>query len=227
MKIIHLAVSIAFALMLFSPGFAQVREIQGDELRVRQLESDADSLLRSTSHREVVKMEYFDDRAKPGVLTRSLLDEVQLPDKRRTVEEQLIGDKRIREERIWADHALFVKIDGGEWKKYSGGSSSSADIEQGRITTTYRFIGKEALDGHQTDRYEVEQHRLANKYSPTSPNGLVEVHFIRKTIDWFLPDGKLLKKQVENELFGRAELSRETTTYEYEPKDLKIEAPIK
>ncbi len=225
MKFAYTTAVIYLCLILSAVVFAQRKEIQASELQ--KLEKNAESLLRTSSYRLSLSMEYFDDRDKPGIITRSFLREVQPPDKWRTVEEKMVGDRRSKEENIWVDKALYERIDNGEWKKYSGGNSGGFDLEEGRITTTYRYIGKDTIDGVQTDRYEIEQHRLANKYSRSSPSGTIEVHFVRKTVEWFLPDGKLLKKQVENEFFGRRELSREISTYAYDPKDLKIEAPIK
>lgn len=42
---------------------------------------------------------------------------------------------------------------------------------------------------------------------------------------WYSADRKILKKTEETAIESREEMLHETTTYQYDPKDLKIEAP--
>ena len=43
---------------------------------------------------------------------------------------------------------------------------------------------------------------------------------------WYSAKGEIHKKTEETAIEGREEILRETVTYEYDPKDLKIEAPV-
>src|SRR5258708_29942368 len=99
MRAIRFSVIISAVFVLVSASLAQSKEIQANELQ--NLEKNAENLLKTNSHRLTVSMEYFNDRDKPGLITRSYLNEVQLPDKWRTVEDELLGDKRTKTERIW------------------------------------------------------------------------------------------------------------------------------
>lgn len=211
---------IAMALVWCVNAFGQQKEIS--EADFRALEARAQSLRNATSYRFTVTREQFENKAKPGKITYVRIWEQQLPDQWREVEEKTTGQIVEREERIWDGNYLYEKSNNGPWKKYNGGGSGGADIETGQITTNYYYIGKETAYDRETDRYEVQRTRTMRK--PGKPDAVVEV---RKTIAWFLADGKLIKKQIETEIQNRNELSKETTVYEYEPKDLKIVAPIK
>ena len=59
-------------------------------------------------------------------------------------------------------------------------------------------------------------------------SGLIAyVRYVRTTRVWYSAEGKILTKTEETAIEGREEMVRETTTYEYDPKDLRIEAPVK
>lgn len=187
------------------------------------VQDKANELLEKSSYRLTRTLEFFEDRDKPGKTSEKFLREVSRPDKWRTVEEKELNGKIEKEERLWDGKALFVKENDGEWRRFSGGDSGSGRSESGQVTRRYRYIGKADLNGLQTDLYEIEMLRVANKFSQ---NDMVVVRYKRKTRFWYSGEGKLLKKVEENMIEGYPEMSRETTVIEYDPV-LKIEAPIK
>jgi len=208
-------------LLLSALGLAaQTKEIT--EKQFNEINAKGMELLNSSSHRSTRKLEYFGDRSKPGRTSETSLREVLIPDKWRTVEETFY-DKHTREESIWDGKFLYMKVNDGEWKRYNGGGSGGVDFEAGEMTKSYKYLGKADLDGKRADMYEFKMDRIARKMTMTD---MFTVHYIRKISYWFSADGKLLKKIKEDDVQGRNELSRETTTIDYDA-NIKIEAPIK
>lgn len=192
------------------------------EKQFNEIDAKGQELLKASSHRFTRKLEYFEDRSKPSRTSETYLREFLLPNKWRTVEEKFY-DKPDRTERIWDGKFLYEKVNDGEWKRYNGGNSGGGGFESGKITRSYTYLGKTDLDGKRVDTYEFKMDRIARKMTM---NDTFTVHYIRRIHYWFGTDGKLLKKIKEDEIEGRNELSRETTTIDYDAK-IKIEAPIK
>lgn len=203
----------------------QVTTIKNDipEIQYDAAVSKAQELRNNANYRLIWMKEYLEDRSKTAKLQEKMLHEVTQPYNWRTVEEKF-GEKPLRQERIWVDDALFEKINDGQWKKCKGGGSGGSRIESGQVKNQYRFLPAIDFEGVKADFYEHISIRAANKASQTD---FVTVRYVRTTRSWYSLDGKLLKKIEETALEGREELLRETTTYEYDPKDLKIKAPIK
>lgn len=202
----------------------QVASLKNDipESQYLAAEATAKELLKSANHRSVWTKEYLEGRSKAPTLQEKKLREVIQPDKWRTVEEKF-GEKPSREERIWAEKALYVKRDDKPWQKFSGGGGGGMRMESGQVKNQYRYLPAIDFEGNKADFYEHISIRTANKFSRTD---FVVVRYIRTTRIWYAADGKLLKKLEETAIEGREEMLRETTTYEYDPKDLKIEAPV-
>lgn len=178
-------------------------------------------LLRLLNYRSVWTKEYFADRSKDGELQEKTLHEVVQPDKWRKVEEVFIG-KPSREEIIADGKAFYFRRNDGPWRKGGLGNGSGGGIESGQVKYQYRYLPSVDLDGETTNFYELVAIRTANKYSQ---NGYAVVKYVRTTRTWYSIDGKLLKKIEETMIEGQEEMLRETTTYKYDPKDLKVEAP--
>ena len=215
-----------FVVVMFAVAAAagQVTTIKNDIPEGQYLAADAkaEELLKTANYRSVWTKEYLEDRAKPATLQEKKLREVIQPNKWRTVEETL-GDKPSREERIWVDKALYVQRDDKPWQKFSGGGGGGMRMESGQVKNQYRYLPAIDFDGIKADFYEHISVRTANKFSQTD---FVVVRYVRTTRVWYSADGKILKKTEETAIEGREEMLREVTTYEYDPKDLKIEAPV-
>jgi len=209
-----------FAVLVLSAlGLTAQTEIT--EKQFNEIEAKGAESLKTSSHRLIRKQEYFEDRTKPGRISEIDLHEFLSPNKRRTVEEKFNNNPH-RIERIWDGKFLFEKINDGEWKRYNGGTSVSSNIETGKITNSYKYLGKTDLEGKRADLYEFKMVRIARKMTM---NDIFTVHYLRQIRYWFSVDGKLLMKIKEDEIEGRNELSRETTIVDYEA-NIKIETPI-
>ena len=178
--------------------------------------------LKGKTYRLTETIEYFPDRdAKVESVTTKIFELIP-PDKRREVEEIKSPTENSRVERIWDGKNLYQKENDGEWVKYLGGNSGGGSFTSGRVTTTYKFSGKETLNNRTAAVYESESRRVANKFTRTSQ---YQVEYITKTKHWISEDGLLLKTIKESEIVGSKALSRETAIYEYD-SNIKIEAPI-
>lgn len=206
---------------LVSGVTAQINEITLEAYR--KVEDSAANLLKESNYRLERKVEIFETPGTDAKLVETFIKEVILPNRWRTVEFTNRGSRTITEESLFDGNALFVRRDVGEWQKFSGGQSGSGRSESGRITTTYRYLGKSDLNGVETDLYELESLRVANKFTV---NSIVVVRYNKKIRSWYSSDGRSLKVIEENSIEGQNGLSRSTTVIEYDP-DIKIEAPIK
>ena len=216
-----------FAVIITFAGLAagQVTTLKNDIPESQYVAADAKAkeLLKTANYRSIWALEYFEDRSKPGRLSEKTLIEIIQPDRKRAVEEQFY-DMPSREESIWVDKALYFKRNEEPWVKYSGGSGINQRTESGQVTNQYRFLPAVEFEGKKADFYEHISVRTANKFSQTD---YVVVRYVRTTRTWYSLEGKLLKIIEDTTIEGKEALSRQTTTYEYDPKDLKIEAPIK
>lgn len=200
---------------------AQKNEISESEFLRK--ESQAQEMISKSNRRLTKTLEYFEDRSRPGHVSERYTEEVLLPNKWRKIEEKDYAGKKTRDERIWDGVALFVKLDDGEWKRYLGGASGGTRIESGKVTRIYRYLGKSDLSGKQVDTYQVQSVRVANKFTAAD---FIIVKYVRDSRYWFDTEGRLLKKVEETMIEGRPQMSRETTTVEYD-LTITIEAPIK
>ena len=221
-------VPVFFVSMFFVVGLsAQVTTLKNDipESQYLAEEAKAKELIAKANYRSVWTLDYFEDRSKNSKLSEKKLREVLLPNKWRTVEETFY-EKPTRDERIWDGKFLYSKTNDGPWEKWGrgNGSGSGGGVESGQIKNQFRFLPSIDYEGGKADFYELVSVRTANKFSQTS---YVVVKYIRTTRTWYSTDGKLLKKIEETMIEGREEMSRETSTYKYDPLDLTIEAPIK
>lgn len=201
----------------------QVKTLKNDipESQYLAAEAKAKELLKTANFRSVWALEYLEDRSKNAKLSKKKLREVLLPNTWRTVEETFY-EKPTRVERIWDGKALYEKRNDEPWQKFSGGSGSDSRIESGQIKNQFRFVPSVNYEGGKADLYEKVSVRTSNKFSQTN---YVVVKYIRTTRILYSTDGKLLKKIEETMIEGREEMSRETTTYEWDPVDLRITAP--
>jgi hypothetical protein len=180
--------------------------------------------LKGRTYRLTKTEETFADRdAEPEATSKNIL-EVVPPNKGREVSELKSAEKNAKTERIWDGKNLYERKNDGEWRKYSGGGNGGGgDFVSGRITTTFKFVGQELLNGRKTNVYERESHRIANKFTRTSQ---IQVEYIEKTRYWINEDGSYLKSVKESEIANSKSLVRETAVYEYD-NSITIEAPIK
>jgi len=203
----------------------QVTTLKNDipESQYLAAEAKAAELLKTANYRSVWAKEYLEDRSKPATLQEGKVKEVIQPNKWRTVE-QTYYNKPTREEIIADGKAFYFRTNNGPWSKGGLGNSGGGWLESGQVKNQYRYVPAIDFRGIKADFYEKVSVRTANKSSQTDS---FVVRYIRTTRVWYSAEGKILLKTEETMMEGREETLYETTTFEYDPKDLKIEAPIK
>ena len=213
--------SVFCALTAFLNISAQEKIISENEFK--EIQAKAKEKLQNKIYRLTKTEEQFSDRnLEPEKVEINIL-EIVPPDKRREVNEIKSPNENSKREEIWDGKNQYVRENNGDWKKYSGGGNGSGgSFKSGKITTTYKFIGKSTLNSQLVNVYEVEMNRKAVKYNMTSR---FEVNYIEKTKYWFSENGFLLKSVREEESADSKWLTRESWIYEYDP-NIKIEAPI-
>lgn len=194
-----------------------------EESKFKELLAKTSENLKGRTYRLTETINYFPDRNANAERVTTKILEIVVPDKKREVEEIKSPTENSRIERIWDGKNLYEKQNDGEWKKYSGGDSGGGSLTSGRVTTTYKFIGRETLNDKTADVYESESRRIANKMTQTSQ---YRVEYVTKTKYWISENSLLLKSVKESEIVGSNALSRETAIYEYDSK-IKIQTPIK
>ncbi|HQU84508.1 MAG TPA: hypothetical protein PKY59_15325 [Pyrinomonadaceae bacterium] len=129
------------------------------------------------------------------------------------------GDKFTEREKIEADNFVYVRENGSAWHLYRKDDLMTASSEAGSISTGCRqlTVEEDYLENFPVKLYEEIKIK-------TSENILK----FTEQRDWINDDGMLLKIETVEGLFHpRIETSRSVFNYEYNPADLKIEAPIK
>lgn len=198
----------------------QKNEIPESEFLAKEI--FANDAINKSNRRLIRTLEYFQDRSKPGRVAERYTEEALPPNKWRKIGEKDYAGKKTREERLWDGSALYVRLNDGEWKRYLGGAGGGTRIESGKVTKTYRYLGKSELDGKLVDTYQVQSVRVANKFTAAD---FYVVKYVRDTRYWFDASGRILRKIEETMIEGQPAMSRESTIVEYDPK-ITIEAPI-
>lgn len=183
-----------------------------------------ESKLKTQNYRLTKTEELFLKPNEKAENVRIEIKEVVLPNKWREVIEERSKDKTSKTERLWDGSKLYKRENDGEWKKFDGGGGMGMSIRSGKFTKVFKFVEKIVLDGKNVNLYEVQITRVANKFTQTSS---YQVTYVEKSKYWIGEDDLLLKKKVENTIQGLEAVAVENWVYEYDPKNLKIEAPIK
>lgn len=191
----------------------QKNEISESEFLAKE-SSASDSITRS-NRRLTRTLEYFEDKAGPGRLSESYIEEILPPNKWHKIEEKEYAGKKTREERLWDGSALYERLNDGAWKRYSGGGSAETSVESGKTKKIYRYLGRSELNGKQVEEYQVQSIRVANKFTATGP--YVD-KYVRDSRYWFDTDGRLLKKVEET-------MGRRISTDEPRDDDHRIRSP--
>lgn len=178
----------------------------------------ARTVARRGNYRETTKTEIFRGDNKP-VSTSVRVVEGQLPDGLRIVDTQTLAGVTSRNELIFIGGKTYCRKDSENW-----------GIESCKVTDTRPFSlepDKKRFSAQLTTLYS-EKATLYVQYSTNKSdlrNVLVSDEDFRY---WLNEDGRILREEtVERYLPSTDIIKRTTVEYGYDPKDLKIEAPIK
>lgn len=198
--------------------FGQAKEITRSE--TYQPFSEAREKLKGISYRLTSKEVSFKD-GKPNSWTENIR-EFLLPNRYRFIETEKYGDKVRKNEIVLIDDIYYCRKDGGEWTKSQkgcggGGFSGISDLVSSKFT-----VEETKLDGKSAKLFQ----QYTTYIFPIKTEKEELAYFQDKF--WIDEKGFILQREME---YGSVEpsfvRSKQTDVYEYNPKDLKIEAPIK
>lgn len=204
----------------------QVLTVKNDipESQYLAAEAKAGELLKTANYRVIQTKEYFAQRSREAKLQEKLLLEFVQPDKKRTLWEEFYNKPR-RNETISDGKASYSRTDNWPWSKDDAlANYYETDVEIVPNRNQYKYVPAVEIEGKKAVYYEFIEIRKSNKSSKTD---FPTIGYVCTMQLWFLLDGKILKKMEDCALEGRKDRLLWTTVYEYDPKDLKIEAPIK
>lgn len=216
---------ISLTLLIFSFGLtinalSQAKEISREEYF--QQYRDGLTKRRAADRRNFTKIENYTN----GKLfsTTEITDEFLNPNKRHYLEINKYSDKTYKSELIQIDKTYYCRRNDGEWKRSeswcSGGSASGlSNIESSKFTVENVKINDQNLKLYR--EYTIYK----NTFSPDKDKEGLS-YWDSKL--WLNKEGFIVRQEINSGLLEPERIYRkQTETYEYNPKNLKIEAPIK
>ncbi|MCO6511855.1 MAG: hypothetical protein J5I65_13780 [Aridibacter famidurans] len=207
-------------LLLFVSGvssFPQETEISRDAFWDAKREALAQT--RAFDRRVMDRTERYENGEFRN--TELWLYEYLLPERKRVVSEMSFGGRTMRTELVVIGETKYCKRNDQDWA-ISTGSCIGGSVSGGKGPVTERYIRQEeSIEGEKLKRY----------HSRTTQNGWDKkderIWFSESTF-WVDKSGRLVKEEARRGIVDPFSfVSQSSTRYEYEPKDLAIEAPIK
>jgi hypothetical protein len=218
---------IKFLMMLiFSLVFFNTTMIWGQEKAITKAEFIKNTenyylSLRDKSYRSITTNKTFNIGNSTPINVSKTIYEVIPPHKSRSIYE---SDKEKIEE-ITIGPRTFIRVNDGKWKRKddndtAGGIGCGSQI----LYESYKVTKNTKLNGKSVNLYEKTM-KTGNSScgSGSSSNGTR----IWTERFWITKENLFLKVENENEDVEAKTMSRRSTIYQYSPKKLKIEAPIK
>ncbi len=172
------------------------------------------------SRRVTTKEEYFGNI--PYI--KETTDEFLNPDKRRYVEIYKSDKSAYKDELIQIGKVYYCRTNGDKWKKSEQWCAKQTIKSLGAATTLKFTVEETKLNNQSVKLYQ--QHRT-NKKTSSQDKGKEETFYFDDKF-WVDNNGFILRREME---YGRLEPKRigerTVVVYEYNPKILKIKAPIK
>ena len=218
-RIIFSSVFIAIIMSAFCQIiYSQERVVQANEFN--ELQKKADEKLKDTPHRITMTTENFiKEKLNSSVIA---IGEVVPPNKTRSLTETKIGSRATKTETIRIEEKIFFRIDNEIWKEevWKEGKWGVNKSGNKKSEIAYKFIEKIYFNGQSAKVFESSENWLF--YFEGKEHTTVV-----KTKYWFSEDGLLLRKESVGDTVSTNQRFLAIWIYEYNPKDLKIEAPIK
>lgn len=200
-------------------SFSQTKEITQDNYYQPKREAYKTSV--EISSRKISKKEYFKDGKLVG--TTDGIYETLPPDKLRYIYTEKENGITKKVEIIQIGKTYFCRTNDGDWKESKtwcsdGGFAALPD------NANIKYTVEETKLDNQTVKLFQQNITYKNNYSPNKDKeGLSYIH----TKYWLNNKGLILREEVEYGLLEPKQVKSHTVeTYEYNPKELKIEAPL-
>jgi hypothetical protein len=218
--------SLVLSLVLISIGLGQAKSISEDQFarineKSRELQFGMNYRVKQTRTSKVNGVQ-----SSPNELS---VNEFIRPDKKRHVSEMTAGNATRKVELIVIGNKKYSRRENGSWKvsvleKKEEKSLSQGSVQTNQLSNEIKYRGKEKLNGEEVDVYDISKITKS-----TSEKKQTQPDLASKITYWFNKDGLVVKYlNEENVLTESLKItSTQMWIYEYNPKDLKIEAPIK
>jgi hypothetical protein len=158
--------------------------------------------------------------------TEEFINEFVKPDKRRYVHIEKFADRTSKVELIQIGETYYCRRDDGAWKQsgrtWCGDGSGNGGISN---IASSKFTVEETKLKDQTVKFYHQYTTYKNTYSPDKDKEGLSYWDSKY---WLNNDGLIIREESADGLLQPERIYwKQTETYEYDPKDLKIEAPIK
>lgn len=209
---------LTFCLITTLSIFSQAKQITSEEYY--QPFREALKKQQDTTRRNITLQENYRD----GKLfsTTEITDEFIKPDKRLYLEVNKLPNHIYKSELIQIGKTYYCRRNDGEWKQSkswcSGGSTSGISNV---VSSTYR------VDDTQFNNQPAKLYQQYTTYKNTySPNKDKEGLSYWQSKFWLNSKGFILSEEYKDGLLEPERIySKQTSSYEYNPQNLKIEAP--
>lgn len=207
----------------FQAAFGQSKEVSYGDLF--KMEQSAGVLLRSLPHRSSMTSWVFPERGKEPSHKSVLVRETMSSGRSRWIQENDTPGSFRRMEVITIDDKNYRKIDDGAWHILPLPQVNAIPPEPlAPSRSKYRFENSARLiETLNEGNGPVSVYETVSR-STREEDGK-ETSRINTIRYWFRYDGRLLRKDMEQETIGEARILKNSTVYEYE--GIKIEAPMK
>lgn len=209
----QIILAIVFTLAFTSAAFSQIKQLSSNEFYTAS--SIGNKLLYETSRRVVIKTETIENGAVTSLVTTT--EERLLPDKRRYLKVENKNGEETSFEHIYIGTVEYQRENDGQWtKKEQRGMGTGSGIGSGSTSLAQYTEESDFAEG-------VPARKLKELRITQSSEGLM----FDEIIAWYDQRGFLLRSEkVKGNLEPKNVKTRSVATYEYDPNDLEIEAPI-
>lgn len=219
---------IALTLCAFLSAAAQEKENTFNDADLQMLTNAAWDKLEGKTYRSTTTSLVFSNGSQTPVRTEKFISEVIPPEREHYVSISETPEGIKRHEYIRVGARRFAKDDDGEWKELggsgtgngsgvgNGSGSGNVKIERSVVRTLKKG---ETINNKKVDLYETVT--TIRFIYPAKTRTEID-----RTAYWFDANGLFVKTENEYQDSDERENSRTTREYEYNPKNLKIEAPV-
>lgn len=192
---------------------------QGGSLTEKKFNALVDSALLATaskSRRETTNSVMFED----GILVEShkLTDDFLQPDRRHWKLDSMFGEERVFSEWITIGPDKYTRSTGNNWVR----TDLTGEYDRSRDASSDAYVGNDAKYYSSRSFLNGRTVQKLIRVDSTSPN---KVH-VTYTYVIYIDMSGLIVKQVFKSVSVNVR-TNDTTVYEYRPRNLRIEAPIK
>lgn len=213
--------AVLIALILSISAFAQFKAVKEKEYNAA-LEKARTKTEKVPKRIKTISKEYSDAKL---LNTTSVIEEYLSDDKGRRVETIEEGNTKTVSERISIGKSLFERNNGGDWKKTKDNGSRKELVQN--IMTNGVETHPATCHEYLVTPYQLDGKPVTFYYSLEVLEENGKLTYIENK-DWVNSEGMIVLSDLTESNIVLTNVFRfETVTYEYNPVDLKIEAPMK